>query len=92
MGIVIVIGSRDRDSDTDKRGEDRDGDSGSGSGSAMGSGSTTDIFIIPFRNLSRLGNKVQADIRVVISHNEKRLDFAGHLLADDDIRLTITIV
>ena len=58
----------------------------------VGSGLTTDISTLPFRNLSRLCNKVQADIRVVISHNEKRLDFAGHLLADDDIRLTITIV
>ena len=52
-----------------------------------------DTFFIPFMNLSRLGDQIQADICVIIAHNDERLHLAGHLLAaEKNVRLIMAVV
>ena len=43
-------------------------------------------------NLSRLGDQIQADICVIIAHNDERLHLAGHLLAAENVRLIMAVV
>ena len=44
-------------------------------------------------NLSRLGDQIQADICVIIAHNDERLHLAGHLLAaEKNVRLIMAVV
>ena len=38
--------------------------------------------IIPFRNLSWLGDEIQAHIRVLIPHNQEGLHLGGHLVTE----------
>ena len=45
--------------------------------------------IVPFRDLSRLGDQIQADICVIIPHYEECLHVGGHILAAEDVRLAI---